>query len=251
VVDDNLDRTGAVFTTTRWSLVGELCSEDHDARRAAASALARRYWPAVYAYLRRRGLGREPAAETTQGFFADVVLGRALLEGADPSRGKLRSLVLTALQNYVADVRRHEGARRRAETVAVLPQQRLADEERLLEHSVSAQDAPDAAFYRRWWSVVVEEAQRRCRVHFCSTGKRAHWDAYEAHVLLPATTGLRPAPYSELGPRLGFRTPADAAAAVDYLKKRLRELIREVIAETLGEAESVEDELSAMRESLG
>jgi len=48
----------------------------------------------------------------------------------------------------------------------------------------------------------------------------------------------------------GFDDPANAAAAVQTVKKRALALIREVVAETLKDASELESEMAELRASL-
>jgi len=49
------------------------------------------------------------AEELTQSFFAEVVLKRELFERAEAERGRLRSLILRSLSNFLADQIRRRG----------------------------------------------------------------------------------------------------------------------------------------------
>ncbi|MFO1483171.1 MAG: sigma factor [Verrucomicrobiaceae bacterium] len=99
------------FETTRWSLVQRATGEvDADARQALA-ALCDSYWYPVYAYIRRSGHNAHDAEDLTQGFFARL-LEKGTLAHADPAKGRLRTFLLTCVQNFL----RNEHAR--AEPVA-------------------------------------------------------------------------------------------------------------------------------------
>ena len=72
-----------------------------------------RYWGAIYAYIRQSGRRDDEARELTQGFIADVLLGRNLLSKLDEGRGQFRTLLLSSVRNYLADVYRFDHAARR------------------------------------------------------------------------------------------------------------------------------------------
>ncbi|MFI4896716.1 MAG: hypothetical protein ACIARR_02705 [Phycisphaerales bacterium JB059] len=222
----------------------ELSGEGPLAERAADEAM-RRYWPAVYAFLRRSGFGRERAEETTQAFFADVVIGRSLLERADPGMGRLRTLLLSALKRYLIDLHRREVARG---SLARLPAEAIEREEgNWAEAELEGSDA----FDRRWASAQLEESMRRCEAHYRSSGKGAHWEAFEDRVVRPAVGSGAPTPLLELAPRLGFRGPADAAAAVQVVRKRALILLREVVSETVRDKDEIEREYRDTLRLLG
>ena len=175
----------SAFRTTRWTILHGLRDSNGARRRRALESLSRQYWKPIYAILRRRGSDPDSAAELTQQFFADVVFQRALFERAEEARGRLRSLLLTALNNYVADDRRRK--RRHRRNRMDLPFDALEREERLLDQESAS--SPERDFERRWAIVQLEEALRRCREHFHETSLQRHWHAFELSVLRPAISG--------------------------------------------------------------
>src|SRR5262245_40185201 len=166
--------TAVGFVTTRWSWVDHLRSGDEPQRLLARAQLSNAYWPAVYAHLRRRGYSSEDAADITQSFFADVVLGRDLLESARRERGRLRAIVLTALKRYCIDGMRRKAAR--GGTPLSLTPEILEREDQMI---TDAGD-PDTAFDRRWAAIAVGEALARCEAHCVAGNKERHWRAFEA-----------------------------------------------------------------------
>jgi RNA polymerase sigma-70 factor (ECF subfamily) len=241
-----LERTAAAFDATQWTLLRALNSGDEQDRRRAIELLAERYWPPVYAWLRRSGRGRNEASEITQAFFADVIYHRRLFERANEERGRLRTLVLTALQNYLRDL----GRRRRARPEGAAVSMDQSDGARFDVDDPSC--APDDFFTRQWALTVLNEAVARCEAHFVRAGRGGHWALFEARVLAPVRGVASPIPYADLHDSLGFRTAQDAAAAVDVVKKRLRALLHEVVAETVdGPAEEVARERRELIEALG
>ena len=231
------------FETTRWSLVQRLHGSD-DERSVALDELSRIYRPVVYSYLRRRGLQPDDADEATQDFFETVVLSRALFDHADPAR-RLRTLILTALQRREIDRAR----RRKARGGPHLSLDALNREEALLASDLPGD--PAQAFERRWATAQVEEAMRRCESHYLAACKPGHWAIFEARVVRPAISPCAPVPTADIAAACGFRTPADANAAVQTVKKRFTSILREVVAETLPDECAVDEEYERIRTVLG
>ena len=91
------------FPTTRWTELESPCFE------LALARISRRYWKPLYYHLRHKGWSNEKAKDIIQGFFSDVVMGRGLIQKADRRRGRFRTFLLTALDNYgMPNVYRHE-----------------------------------------------------------------------------------------------------------------------------------------------
>jgi RNA polymerase sigma-70 factor (ECF subfamily) len=240
-----LDHSHAGFVTTRWTLLGRLREGDEGARRQAMEEIVLAYWPAVYAAVRRTGRGRDEAAEVTQAFFADVMIERGLLLHADTARGRLRTLILTALRNYMTDQHRRGPLGREARTI------QLGDLVREEESLVAAPDeSPDDAFDRRWALALVERALARCEAHYRETGKLRNWDAFVARVLDPARCGRPPVPLAALASRLGFGGAPDVAAAVQTVKRLVTTALRALVAESVEDADAGENEYRRVEELL-
>ena len=92
------------FSTTRWSMVlacADSAAGEETARKALAE-LCKTYWRPIFAFICRRRYSVPDAQDLTQDFLLMVLEGD-LLKRADPSRGKFRSLLLKALQNFLTD----------------------------------------------------------------------------------------------------------------------------------------------------
>jgi len=107
------DRSNSSMTQTNWDLIRDAASGSSTAK-ASLDAVMKRAWPAVYAYIRATGRRSEEATELTQAFICDVFLARHLLEKADQSRGRFRTLLIGAVRNYLADTHRRATAAIRA-----------------------------------------------------------------------------------------------------------------------------------------
>ncbi len=234
---NDLERTASVFHTTNWSMIQSLGERDGPGYEQAMQALTARYWPAVYATLRRMGHRPEEAAEVTQAFFAEVVLGRSLFHRADATRGRFRTLMHAALKNYLLD--QHRRARTRTAVHAV----RLGDfgaEEVFL--ASERESDPDQVFERRWMLALLDETIQRCARYFASTGLDAHWEGFRRSVLLPAMTGAEAPDRALLARDLGFASPQHLASALKVVRKRMKIVLREVTAETAVSPEEQDDE---------
>lgn len=245
----HVERSHAEFAATRWSIIGDLRSPDPAARSAAQASVFEMYWPPVYAFARRSGQNRDLAAETAQSFFHDVILGRELLESADASRGKLRSLIRVSLRRYIIDGARKQQSRDRAGRAALPRPSRAAidHEETLL---TARADTPDAAFDRRSALAIVHAALGRAAEHFLRSGKQRHWAAFEARVIRPAASMLEPPPLAVIAAELGFSTPADAASAVQVVRKRVKVALQELAADSVDAGETPAGELQTLLDAL-
>lgn len=150
--------------------------------------------------------------------------------------GRFRMYIQKSLHRYLqSDFRRRTARKNKLVTF----KSNLEDEEAFVA-SVADCD-PDTAFNRRYATKVLDDVLQRCKQHFVDGDMEAHWLAYEVRELRPALNPVKPVPYKELAPQLGFREPGDAAAAVQVVKMRARVLIRQLLAERAPGADQEEE----------
>src|ERR1700745_3488418 len=94
------DKAGQ-FRTTHWSVVLLSAQTQVPGSRTAMADLCQLYWYPLYAFVRRRGYSPEDAQDLTQGFFLHLLDHKALTH-VDPLKGKFRSFLLAAIQNYLS-----------------------------------------------------------------------------------------------------------------------------------------------------
>jgi RNA polymerase sigma-70 factor (ECF subfamily) len=98
-----LQEGGAPFRTTHWSVVQLAADgESEESSQQAIANFCQAYWPPIYAFLRHRGRSSSDAQDLTQAFFVHL-LEYNTLSRADREKGKLRTFLLGALQNFLAN----------------------------------------------------------------------------------------------------------------------------------------------------
>ena len=235
-----------MFETTRWSVLDALHSGDSARREMASDALARQYLPAVYGYLLRLGMRAERAEETAQGFFADVVFTRRLFERADPTVGRLRSLLIRALENYRVDTHRRERARPALNGFEPGVLEGVRDRLR-----TPHERTPEQVFEQEWALGVLGEACRRCAAYFRDSGREGHWLVFEARCISPGGgAGLVSVPsMAVLAREHGFESEHSARAGQQVVRRRFQHVLRELLCEQGGP--DIEQELAALSAAIG
>ncbi|MBI2929344.1 MAG: sigma-70 family RNA polymerase sigma factor [Verrucomicrobia bacterium] len=159
------------FATTHWSVV--LAAKDHDAPGGAEAMekLCRRYWPPVYAFIRRRGHGPEDAQDLTQEFFVWLLV-RDYLQRVHHQNGKFRSFLLAYLKNYLSEQRRKAGSQKRGGGHVFVSLNATAGEEVYLLEPVDELTL-DQVFERRWAQTVLQRAVDRLQEEHAARGQAA------------------------------------------------------------------------------
>ncbi len=229
------------FPVTRWSLVLDLRG-DPARSREALETLLRLYWPPLYAYLRADGQTPEGARDLLQGYLCRLI-ERGDLARVEPGRGRLRSYLLAGLRNYlVSEVRRETAAKRGAGGVVSLEAEEAAA---WLAVQPAPGTRPEAAYDQQWARLVLQRALDRLRREQSVQGRQAQFE-----VLAPALAGGLEGGYAPLAARLGLSVTA-VTVAVHRLRRRLRELVRHEVLQTVGSAADLEDELRSLLQVWG
>ncbi len=224
--------TRAPFPTTHWSLLqkpGEV-----EERRRRLEELARLYWKPIYAHVRLKwGRSREEAEDLTQEFFAWILEG-SFLERAEPGHGRFRGFVRAHVDHFMLN---HLRAGRRLKRGGGLRVVSLDAGESLL---AALKDVPpEEILDREWRRSVLEEALRRLRNSLEAEGRRIVFDALERYDLVPEEK--RPT-YAVLAAELKVQ-PSDIDNYLSSARKRLYDLLREVVGESVDGSEALRAEL--------
>jgi RNA polymerase sigma factor (sigma-70 family) len=230
------------FATTRWSIVLSCANSTigEETARKALAELCKIYWRPIFAFICRRGHSIPDAQDLTQDFFLMVLEG-SLLKRADPSRGRFRSLLLKAVQNFLIDASIRKRARKRGGDVQFVSwDDWMAEAPSHLSISANAAETwPAEKIYDvRWAATAVEHALRRLGEECESRGRRRVFDVLSDYL----ASERQDVSYQKLAKTLGV---AEAAVKrlVHQLRVRYRELLREEVAQTVEKPDDVDDEL--------
>ena len=237
-------RPAASFLTTRWSVVRGAVGADEPRARAALEQLCEAYWKPLYGFARRRGMGPEDAADSTQAFFARLLEKRDV-GGADPARGRFRAYLLGAFKHHLANEAERERAAKRGGGVAPLRLDFEAAEAGLRLEPVDPR-TPERAFERDWALAVLGRAFARVEADYRRRGRAPLFEALRG-TLVP---GGEVASYREVAEGLGQSEGAVKVAA-HRLRRAFRTELRAEIAETVEDEAALEAELAHLIEALG
>lgn len=147
------------FQTTLWSNILKVQQDDPE----ALDRFARRYRSAIVGYLLQKGHSSADAEDLTQEVFARI-LEKRLLQRADRSRGRLRSLLLGVTENVVREWRRNREALKRGgdATTLSLDQTPGGDQGPTLAERIP-ENRQDSDFDRQWVRNLLANALERVR----------------------------------------------------------------------------------------
>lgn len=227
------------FQTTRWSLVSQLRRVgDEPAARAALAELCQQSWFPIYAYVRRIGISSADAEDITQGYF-EYLLTHSLMAQARQERGRFRSFLLGCLKNYLGNVGRKKSAQRRGGHLAAIHLDAMEAEERYRVEVEALNITDEEVFDQSWAQGITDRAMQMLRTDQKNDGR--------FDMLAMALTGKEDRAAIMLA--TGMNENA-LKVAIHRLRKRYRELLREIVEETVTSAAEVDDELAYLTKCL-
>lgn len=205
----------------------------------ALEALCRAYWFPLYAYVRRRGYGKEDAEDLTQAFFARF-LAKNYLKDLSAERGRFRAFLLASLKHFLINEwdKSQRQKRGSGETPLSLDWQ-TADTR--FQVVATNEPSPDQAFDREWalalLAKVIERLQKECE----ADGKAKLFEQLKIFLAADKVGTAQ----AEVAKALDMEEGA-VRVAIHRLRKRYRQLLRDEIARTLADAANVNEEMRAL-----
>lgn len=224
------------FATTRWTMVVN-AADDHSPQAAAALAsVCQSYWYPLYAYVRRQGFDAHTAQDLTQGFFAKLI-EKNYLSAADRQRGRFRWFLITAFKCFLANEHDRAHALKRGGGESPLSLDGMNAEERYAAEPADALNA-DLIYDRRWALDLLARARARLSQEYGEDGKARRYELLSS--FLPGGQPL--GSQADLGAQLGLSENA-VKQEVHRMKRRMAELIRAEVEQTVSSPDDVDDEL--------
>ncbi|EDY18630.1 RNA polymerase, sigma-24 subunit, ECF subfamily [Chthoniobacter flavus Ellin428] len=229
------------FQTTRWTVVRRAVGNDDAAAQKALSALCEGYWYPIYAFVRRSGKSPHDAEDLTQGFFARL-LERDMLATADPTKGKLRTFLLSCARHFLADEHDRANAQKRGAGLISSFDAVQAEERYAIEPVDNL--TPDRLFQRRWALALLEQTLETIAAEYAAEGKAELFAALRP--FLGFGKGAAKS-YEELVAELNLPI-GTLKNHVFRMRERWRKLLLDQVAATLDEPteEEVRAELSEL-----
>jgi RNA polymerase sigma factor (sigma-70 family) len=233
------------FDATRWSVVLEAAQSQAPGGAQALAELCTHYWRPLYAFARHRGHSPEDAQDLVQGFFEHLIGSRGLTS-VDPSKGRFRSFLLTAFQNFVTtQIRRARREKRGGQ--AELIRLDWEDAESCLAFGPVDRLTPEKLYDAQWALLLLNRATERLRQEHEAAGKAATFSALRGFL---GDEGRRAGvSYEEAARALQVGVPA-VKTLIHRLRRRHAQRVREEVARTVLDPAQVDAELHALCEAL-
>lgn len=239
------------FPETDWSNLGRLAQARGECTDAVMTAiplerLAKRYWSPICHYLGFKGYDRDEAQDLAQDFFLHAMT-TGLFARADRTRGRFRSFLLAALNNFAANEWRRDAAQRRRPSGGFASLDEMLDDAYVTPAALAHDETPEREFHRAWIRTVLHNVLAELQAHLVAEGKATHYLLFHARVVAPQLEGTLPPPLQEQARELGLEYKDAANRIVTAKRAFLRLLADELRAYAGSEAEFADDERQVHR----
>lgn len=212
------------FPVTPWSAILRTTRQDAPVRREALQKLLAGYWRPIYAYVRRKwGKSNEDAKDLTQAFIANL-LEKDLFGAADRDRGRFRSLLRTALENFLRNQYAESQARARGGGQKIVSLDLAMKEES--EIQIPDGVAPEDLYRSEWVRTLFSHAVDSLRQQYAAEGKAAYMKVFERYQLADADE----VSYESVAKELGLKI-WDVTNYLADARRRLRDIVQAKVRE--------------------
>lgn len=239
-------RDDAAWPETRDSWISGL-SAGPQRRAAVLETMSAAYRPPLLRIVRAAlpALAAHEAEDIVQQFFTDEVFPRGsddvtLFDRHDPARGRLRTLLKTALSRFIASWLRARNALKRGGAHTRVDLSEADAPHDYLPHGM------DALFDREWALAVFSRAFRKVEAGYITDPERAR----RYHALKPWLIGYQEDQrLTALAEELAT-TPDALRQFLHRLREDWQKALRAIIAPTVATPEQIEEELRYLCEVL-
>lgn len=222
------------FGTTQWSQILGFQAGEGEARREALESLVRVYWKPVYYYVRLQwGRTNEDAKDLTQRFFAWMIDGD-VFDRPDRDRGRFRSFLKVSLRNFMTNEAIAEQALKRGGGRTITGLEELARADLPMP---AARSDPAEVMDREWKRALVARALGRLQEDYRRLGKERYFEVFH-----DCSFGAPGETHEAVAARAGV-TPVDVKNYLADARRRFRQVVHDLVAETVSDAEGLRDEL--------
>ena len=211
----------------------------------ALARLCQTYWLPVYAFVRKRGHAPDQAKDLTQDFF-ETFLEKNSVARAVRDRGRFRSFLMTAVENFLHKSHERNQAQKRGGGQPHVSLEALDVEEAYLAEAATSASDPVREFEVRWALTVLDRVIDRLRQEFLEGGREGVFDALQAHLWGDADS----VPYLQLAERIGISV-ANVKTTALRCRRRYQVLLRDEIAQTVSQPGEIDEELRYLMRLFG
>ena len=205
----------------------------------ALDELCAQYHYPLYCYIRRRGLAHHDAQDVLHDFLAKLLRNDSLTNLYE-ANGRLRGLMGTSLQRFLANWHRDHAADRLCDSIEA-EREAAEAEDRFQRELLTDEDSPERIFERKWAHELLLGVQEKLRARFLERDKERLFEALLPGLINGGT--LRGEDTPRIAAALGM-SEGSLRVAMTRLLDEYRTVLRAEVRQTVERDEDVEPELA-------
>jgi RNA polymerase sigma-70 factor (ECF subfamily) len=184
----------------------------------------------VYFYLRRKGHDNEEAKDLTQGFLHEIVLNRGMIQRADKAKGRFRSFLLHALEQYLIDDKHKQNAQRRIPKDKLVPLETLGGPVLPDVHpDMTAEESYNYGWMSALLDRVLSDVEAKCR----EQDMGMHWNIFHDRVVQPILKQEAPPSLETVCEKYGIADRKKASNMMITVKRCFQTVLQEHVRNTV------------------
>lgn len=172
---------------------------------------------------------------------------KELFSRADRNRGRFRTFLLAALENFVLNEWRRQSSLKRRPKEGLVSLYDVVGDGYVTPSALAHNDTPETIFHRSWLYEVVRHVLHEMETEFSRTGKSTHYQLFRARVIAPELEGITPPSLAEQAQEFGIEYKEAANQIVTAKRAFLRLLTREVRSYASSAEDLVDERLDVIR----
>jgi RNA polymerase sigma-70 factor (ECF subfamily) len=246
--ETDIGGVGRAFLTTHWSLIGDIQSQD-EGNRALIGLLLDRYWKPIYFYLRRKGISNEAAKDLTQAFFHEVVLNRNLIQRADQTKGRFRTFLLHALEQFLIDeCNKKRSASKRIPAYKIVSFDQFDTPE--LPQAIATSDTQESYNFG-WMASLLDQILSQVETKCMEQGLDLHWKIFHDRIVGPILENTDPPSLDVICRKYRISDKKKASNLVITVKRCFKATLLEYVRSTVTSEDEFDEELAEIMRLFG
>ena len=241
----------SAFPPTMWTQVIKVRDDNatEDEQLLILNKLCKTYWQPLFQFARRLGNAPDYAQDLTQGFFVHL-LQKNVFAMAEREKGKLRTLLLTAFNNYIRGEHQKSVAQKRGGMEGILSLDELegAETSYLLETDEKA--SPEAIYDKRWALELLSAAADSLAQRYAESGKPDHYRSLRQFIAVSGNENSYSIEAEKLGIRVDYYRVLVQRFRTEF-RKALTQQVKETLCPTAPEAEVQQEIMEIIRIAYG
>jgi DNA-directed RNA polymerase specialized sigma24 family protein len=243
----DLSNPGGAFPSTHWSSVSRARQPESPLGHQALSDLLLAYRAPLLVHLTTRfHVPPDEAEDWCHSFIEKKILERQILKTARPERGRFRTFLLHALDNFVIDEWRRLNRQKRRPPDP-LPTADSTPAGPFADSVPPCHDTFDVA----WARTVLDQALDRLRDYYLQKARTDIWGVFLEGFLQPTLHEHAPPSMTELARRFGFKSARQASNAILTARRMLRHSLELVVSDYTSDPADIKRELRELIMILG